>query len=132
MNYLIRIKSLALVESIRPLTTLLGLAGAYIGGIVAGAPYFSLPLFLAMIVVFLIGAGSMPFNDYFDHEIDKISHPERPIPSKRLKPTDALYFSVVLFSVGLTISFFINILCFSIVLFSLVFLYPAQDLIVYQ
>ena len=50
------IKSIAFLESMRPLTTLLGLAGAYIGGIVAGAPYISLPLLLAMIVVFLVGA----------------------------------------------------------------------------
>jgi geranylgeranylglycerol-phosphate geranylgeranyltransferase len=123
MNNSFTVKSIALVESIRPLTTLLGLAGAYIGGIVAGAPYFSIPLFLAMLVVFFIGAGSMPFNDYFDHEIDRISHPERPIPSKRLKPNDALNFSILLFGLGLTISFFINILCFGIVLFSLLFLY---------
>ena len=102
------IKSIALLESIRPFTTLLGLAGAYIGGIVAGAPLVSLPLILAMIVVFLVGAGSMPFNDYFDHEIDMISHPERPIPSKRLAPKEALYFSLILFGIALSISIFIN------------------------
>ena len=57
------IKSIALLESIRPFTTILGLAGAYIGAMVAGAPIISLPVILAMIVVFLVGAGSMPFND---------------------------------------------------------------------
>jgi len=123
MNKSFRIKTIALIESIRPLTTLLGLAGAFIGGLVAGSTFFSIPLILAMIVVFLVGAGSMPFNDYFDHEIDMISHPERPIPSKRIKPVDALVFSIILFGIALSISFFINLLCFGIVLFSLLFLY---------
>ena len=117
------IKGIALLESIRPFTTLLGLAGAYIGAMVAGAPLISIPVILAMIVVFLVGAGSMPFNDYFDHEIDQISHPKRPIPSKRLTPQEALYFSLILFGVALTISYFINIVCFGIVVFSLGFLY---------
>jgi len=123
MNSRLSIKSIALLESIRPFTSLLGLAGAYIGAMVAGAPIISLPVILAMIVVFLVGAGSMPFNDYFDYEIDKISHPNRPIPSKRLKPNDALFFSIILFALALGISLFINILCFSIVVFSILFLY---------
>ena len=123
MNSKLSIKSIALIESIRPFTTLLGLAGAYIGGIVAGSPYFSIPLFLAMVVVFLVGAGSMPFNDYFDREIDKISHPKRPIPSKRLAPKETLYFSFILFGLALVVSYFINLFCFGIVLFTLGFLY---------
>ena len=72
----------------RPFTSILGMAGAYIGGIVAGAPFFSIPLLLAMAVVFFVGAGSMPFNDYFDRDVDIISHPNRPIPSKRLSPQE--------------------------------------------
>jgi len=111
------------VESMRPITSILCLAGAYIGGIVAGASIFSFPLLLAITVVFLVGAGSMSFNDYFDREIDKIAHPKRPIPSKRLTPKESLYFSVLLFITAVAISYFINILCFSIVLFSLAGLY---------
>lgn len=123
MNKRLSIKGIALVESIRPFTTLLGMAGAYIGGMVAGAPLFSVPLLLAMAVVFLIGAGSMPFNDYFDREVDKVSHPLRPIPSKRLSPKETLYFSYILFGLAVVLSFFINILCFAIVLFALGVLY---------
>ena len=126
MKHSLSIKSIALFESIRPFTTLIGLGGAYLGGIVAGAPLLSVPLLLAMIVVALSVAGSMPFNDYFDHEIDKISHPNRPIPSKRLTPKEALYFSFVLFGLALGISFFINLTCFGIVLFSLILLYVYE------
>ena len=123
MTSRILVKSLALCESMRPFTSILGIAGAYIGGIVAGAPFFSIPLILAMAVVYFTGAGSMPFNDYFDRDVDIISHPNRPIPSKRLSPQETLYFSILLFSLAVVFSMFINLLCFVIVLFSLGFLY---------
>ena len=123
MNSKLSIKSIALIESIRPFSALLGMAGAYIGGMVAGAPLLSVPLITAMTVVFLIGAGSMPFNDYFDREVDKISHPKRPIPTKRLSPKETLYFSYFLFALAAVLSYSINLLCFGIVLFSLAFLY---------
>lgn len=126
MNQPISIKSLALVESMRPISSILGLAGAYIGGIVAGAPYFSFPLLLATAVVFLIGGGSMAFNDYFDKDIDKISHPLRPIPSKRLTAKEELYFSILLFGLAVVISAFINWICLGIVLFSISFLYGYE------
>jgi len=126
MNHTISIKSIALVESMRPITSILGLAGAYIGGIVAGAPYTSFPLLLATIVVFLIGGGSMAFNDYFDKDIDKISHPLRPIPSKRLTAKEELYFSFLLFGLAVIISFFINWICLGIVLFSIIFLFAYE------
>ena len=70
MTSRILVKSLALCESMRPFTSILGIAGAYIGGIVAGAPFFSIPLLLAIIVVLFVGGGSMPFNDYFDRDVD--------------------------------------------------------------
>jgi geranylgeranylglycerol-phosphate geranylgeranyltransferase len=123
MKSRILVKSLALCESMRPFTSILGMAGAYIGGIVADAPFFSIPLILAMAVVFFVGAGSMAFNDYFDRDVDIISHPNRPIPSKRLSPQETLCFSILLFSLGVVFSMFINLLCFVIVLFSLGFLY---------
>ncbi|RLF57363.1 MAG: hypothetical protein DRN27_07925 [Thermoplasmata archaeon] len=126
MKRSLSIKSIALFESIRPFTTLLGLGGAYLGGIIAGASPFSIPLLLAMVVVGLATAGSMPYNDFFDHEIDKISHPKRPIPSKRITANEALYFSYVLFGLALVISFFINYICFGIVLMSIGLLYVYE------
>jgi geranylgeranylglycerol-phosphate geranylgeranyltransferase len=128
MKSRLTVKSLALIESIRPFTTILGVAGAFIGGMVADAPLFSIPLLLAMAVVFFVGAGSMPFNDYFDREVDKISHPNRPIPSGRLSPHDTLYFSIILFSLAVIFSYFINFLSFMIVLFSIGFLYCYEVL----
>lgn len=121
-------KLLAYGESIRPFTSLLGMAGAYIGGIVAEAPFLSTQLLLAIIVVFLVGAGSMPFNDYFDRDVDVISHPKRPIPSKRLTPRETLYFALILFSLAAAISLFINLICFIIILATFGFLYSYEVL----
>jgi geranylgeranylglycerol-phosphate geranylgeranyltransferase len=129
MTFTFSIKTMALIESTRPVTTLLGLGGAYIGGMVAGAPLISLPILLAMIVVFLVGAGSMPFNDFFDRDIDVISHPERPIPSKRITPMESLLFSIGLFMMALIISYFINPICFIIALFTILSLYLYETIL---
>jgi geranylgeranylglycerol-phosphate geranylgeranyltransferase len=117
------VKLRAFGESIRPFTSILGMAGAYIGGIVAHAPFFSTPLLLAMVVVFFVSAGSMPLNDYFDRDVDLISHPKRPIPSQRLNPKETLWFSLFLLFLAAVFSLFISWLCFSIILISIGFLY---------
>jgi geranylgeranylglycerol-phosphate geranylgeranyltransferase len=128
MTLKILVKIRAFGESTRPFTSLLGMAGAYIGGIVAHAPYFSTPLLLAMVVVFFVGAGSMPFNDYFDRDVDIVSHPKRPIPSKRLTPKETLFFSIFLLSLAAAISLFINWICFLIILATIVLLYSYEAL----
>ncbi len=124
----ILIKLRAYGESIRPFTSILGMAGAYIGGIVAKASFLSTSLLLAIIVVFLMSAGSMPLNDYFDRDIDIISHPKRPIPSKRLTPKETLYFALMLLGMAATVSLFINWFSFIIILASIGFLYSYEAL----
>lgn len=112
----------ALLLSIRPKTTPLGMISVYIGGLVAGASYTSLNLILAMITTFFITAASMTYNDYFDWQIDKINHPKRPIPQGIITPKEMLYFSIFLFSIGVIISFFINILSLIIILVTILLL----------
>jgi len=109
----------SLLISMRFKTTPLGVICVYVGGLVAGAAYDSTDLILAMLATFFIGSGSMAFNDYFDWEIDIVNHPERPIPRGILKPKEMLFFSILLFATGVIISYFINILCLSIAIFSL-------------
>lgn len=48
---------------------------------------------------FLLGS-SMVLNDYFDREIDAFNEPNRPLPSGRIEPSEALFFAVVLASIG--------------------------------
>ena len=113
-------KLIAFLLSIRLETTPLAMITVYIGGLIAGSVFLSLPLLLAVIVSFFITAASMTFNDTFDWEIDTTNHPNRPIPKGILNPKQLMYFTGVLFSIGIIISLFINLLCFVIVIISIV------------
>ncbi|RLF62565.1 MAG: hypothetical protein DRN33_05455 [Thermoplasmata archaeon] len=110
------------LELVRPLTVILGMMGVFAGGILGGLQFVSPDLILAMIVAAFMIAGSMALNDYFDMEVDKISHPDRPIPSGRLSPKEGLQFAYMSFFVALLLSTVINILSFGIVVFTIVLL----------
>ena len=75
--------------------------------------------------VFLISASILVLNDYFDVETDQINVPSRPIPSGLVSPAEALFFSLILLSIGLLLSYLINItvLLISIMLAIVGFLY---------
>jgi len=88
-----------------------GMICVLIGGIIGGFDYLNEKLIIAMIAVFFITSGSMGLNDYFDRDIDKKVHPDRPIPSGKITPMQGLTFSIILFSVSLILSVFINTLC---------------------
>jgi geranylgeranylglycerol-phosphate geranylgeranyltransferase len=107
------------IRLLRPEISILGIICVYIGAIASGSPYFSYDLLLAMIAVFLIGAGSMPFNDYFDYEIDKINHPKRPLPSGVFKPIYGLYIGIIFFIIGLILSSLINLFCLLIAIIAI-------------
>jgi len=115
-------KITALFMTIRPLTILLALAGTYLGGIIAGAEPTSTPLILAMTAVALTTASSMAYNDYLDRDIDKISHPERPLPNKILKPKTLLYYAIALFLLATLLTTQINLLCLLMLGFTLLVL----------
>ncbi|HKZ58527.1 MAG TPA: geranylgeranylglycerol-phosphate geranylgeranyltransferase [Candidatus Thermoplasmatota archaeon] len=55
-----------------------------------------------------IGAGNA-LNDFFDREIDKKAHPDRPIPSGRVTPRAALWVSAGLFATALAIGAFLSL-----------------------
>jgi len=76
-----------------------------------------------MAAVFCIGAGCHPFNDYFDYEVDKISHPKRPLPSGVFKRLTGIYMGVIFFVISLMLSSLINIFCFSINLAGIVLIF---------
>lgn len=122
MNHSVCTKVKAFLSSLRPKTTPLAMISVYVGGLVAGAAYHSFELLLAVISTFFITAASMTFNDYFDWQIDKINHPERPIPRGIIQPKEMLAFSLVFFAIGVTLSFFINFLCFGIAVASVLLL----------
>jgi geranylgeranylglycerol-phosphate geranylgeranyltransferase len=101
---------------------ILGMVCVLIGGVIGGFELFNSDLILAIITVFFITSGSMAFNDYFDRDIDKKIHPDRPIPSGKITPFQGITFSIILFTISLILSILINPLCFLIALISIDFL----------
>jgi geranylgeranylglycerol-phosphate geranylgeranyltransferase len=112
----------ALLELFRPLTSFIAALATFVGALVgAGVDIVSssISIFLALIVVFLFSAAGFVMNDYYDREIDRINHPNRPIPSGRIKAESALKIAVIVFIVGIIIAWFINIICFIITIVAL-------------
>jgi len=54
-------------------------------------------LALACGVVFLFIIGGNSLNDFLDREIDRTAHPERPLPSGRMRPVTAARIAVLAF-----------------------------------
>ena len=71
---------------------------------------FTLEVLMAAVVVFLVTGAGNSINDYFDHKIDAINKPQRPIPSGRISLKGALIYSLFLFAVGVIIAFAIDLL----------------------
>lgn len=93
----------------RPRNMLMAFVGVVTGGILYSPGAYSIPLLLvAALSASLILAAGNSLNDYFDHEIDRVNRPARPIPSGRIGRSDTLMLSIVLFLCGLALSKWIN------------------------
>lgn len=68
------------------------LLGAWIG---ESSLHWYKTLLLAVAALFSTGFGNV-INDIFDHETDRISHPERPIPQGHITLKSAVIYSVLL------------------------------------
>lgn len=117
---MIKKKIWGVIRLLRPEISLFGMLCVYIGAIASGSNIVSYNLVYGMLAVFFIGAGSMPFNDYFDWEIDKLNHPKRPLSIGLFKPIFGLQLGVIFFIIGLMLSYLINFLCFFIGLFAII------------
>ena len=70
---------------------------------------FSSEIAFSLTVVLSFTAAGNAYNDYFDREIDKVAHPERPIPSGTVTPYGAALVAVTLFALSVVLSFFVNL-----------------------
>ncbi|MCK4781564.1 UbiA family prenyltransferase [Candidatus Parcubacteria bacterium] len=106
------------IELIRPLNCLMVSAGVIIGSIAGiGMDFsFALLIFLAVLSAAITNAGGNAMNDYFDRETDIMTHPKRPIPSKRLTPKSVLMFAIACFILAIIFSVRINLICFILVI----------------
>ena len=117
----------AYLEIIRPGNAVMAVIAVLLVMLISGN--FSLNAFLACVVVFMVIGGGNAINDYFDHKIDAINKPNRPIPSGRISLNIVKTYSIALFVVGTLIAFLIGLLPGLIALFtSIVLILYAYNL----
>jgi geranylgeranylglycerol-phosphate geranylgeranyltransferase len=97
----------------------MGSLGVFIGIIIGTGlniiPYLE-KVILAVFIVLIFMAGANALNDYYDRNTDKINHPERPIPSRKIRPITALNFGTSVLFISIILAVFINLTSFLIVL----------------
>jgi geranylgeranylglycerol-phosphate geranylgeranyltransferase len=71
-------------------------------------------LILGFTTGFMLTAASMAINDYYDREIDAVNEPNRPIPSDRIKPKEALALAFFLTAIGFTAAYLTSVFCLAI------------------
>jgi geranylgeranylglycerol-phosphate geranylgeranyltransferase len=108
------------VSLMRPINCLMSALAVAIGAIIAvglgGLEVHFTVVGLACLVAFLFTGAGNALNDYYDRIIDRINHPNRPLPSGRTDPENAVVLALVLFFLSIVLSFFINNLAFIIVI----------------
>lgn len=82
------------LEILRPGNAILAVIAVLLMAIISGI--FTMEVLIACIVVFVITGFGNIVNDYFDHKIDAINRPERPIPSGRISLKAAGYYTLAL------------------------------------
>lgn len=82
------------LEILRPGNAILAVIAVLLMAIISGI--FTMEVLIACIVVFVITGFGNIVNDYFDHKIDAINRPERPIPSGRISLKAAGYYALAL------------------------------------
>lgn len=108
----------ATLDLIRPELPLAGgicvLAGQII--VLQNLPSLSTGL-LGFLTGVLISSAAMITNDYFDQEVDKINHPQRPIPSGRISLTEIKILTAAFSILGLIAAAFLGLLTLLLAIF---------------
>jgi len=94
-----------------------------VGELLASTSVPARAAFYGFLAGFLLLAASMVLNDYFDREIDAINDPKRPLPSGKVKPSEALSFALILASVGLLSAAYTGFVTLLIALLSIVIMF---------
>jgi len=81
------------------------------------------PALLIFLAVFLVTGAGNAVNDYFDRDIDAVNRPDRPVPSGRVTPKQALMWSYALFAAGCILASLLNWFCFVIAVANSALLY---------
>ncbi len=111
---------------IRPLNCLFVAFSVFFGAFYHSSFSNFSPVLFAMISASMIAGAGYVINDFFDLPIDSVNKPERVLPSGKISPKTAYIFSLILFILGIAISFLTqNIFCVFIAVLNsiLLFLY---------
>jgi geranylgeranylglycerol-phosphate geranylgeranyltransferase len=93
-----------------------------------GLKFYShfLLIIIGFAITFLVTAGGNIINDYYDAELDKINHPDRPIPSGNIKSDYAKSMAIYLFIVAVILSVFTNYIAVIITVVAILLLYSYE------
>ena len=111
------------LEIMRPINSFMVGVSIIIGAIITGGKIITdnpMIFLFSFLTGFSLTGAAMAINDYFDREIDKINEPDRPIPSGRISPKNALFFTIILCLIGLVSSWLISLSALSIAGFALI------------
>ncbi|MDD3398203.1 MAG: geranylgeranylglycerol-phosphate geranylgeranyltransferase [Candidatus Methanomethylophilaceae archaeon] len=89
----------------------MGIVGLLVAAFIASGtnmPDSWFQLLVASISVAGFIAAGNALNDYVDREVDRLAHPDRPLPSGRMEPRTALYVASGLFVSSLAISLLLD------------------------
>mgnify|MGYP001041853997 CR=1 FL=1 len=112
------------IKLTRPLNCFITAFVVFVGGIISSKiDSFNIILLLASVTAAIVAASGNVINDYFDIEIDKISHPDRPLASGKITPASSLKYYSFLVLISLAISLFLNIKLFAITILVLIILF---------
>lgn len=89
----------------------------------------SIKIILAILTASIFTASGNALNDYLDREIDKINHPNRPIPCGKIKPNKALIVVIIGFTISFILGIFINMICFAIVLINAILMFSYEKIL---
>ncbi len=123
---MLKTKMIAHIETWRPYTViwcgLLSLVGACLTN--KGLPFFHIAV-LSLIIPILGWIAGLYLADYLDQALDTIQKAHRPIPSKRMKPVEALIAGGIFVFLGIFLTSFLgfNQLFFVVIAGLLVFTY---------
>ncbi len=108
----------------RPVNCLITFLSVMVAAFIASFNSFPfITVLVAAIAASLVAAAGYVINDYYDIEIDKISHPERPLVTGVINKNKVIIFYTVLNLIALIISQWISLLVFAFVLFTIVLLF---------
>ncbi len=75
--------------------------GAVVGGVVVASPVPWMRLLFAFLATAFVAAYGNTLNDLADRDLDRVAHPNRPLPSKRVTPKQAESALIGFASIGL-------------------------------